>query len=303
MRVLLCTIGTDKSHATLAFGAEVAAALRASTVLLGVVRTPGQDGRARRAIAEVERWMADQGLPVEVDIRWDEAAIRGDEAEDAFVRELESGTYDLVALGGLGKQRSWRAFFASVAVRVLERARCSVLLIQGKPRALERVLICTAGHAHSRAAVRMGSRLSCQTGAKATLLHVTEAVPSMYTGLDRMDEDLTDLLQANSDESREIRWAAELLETECRPAEIKLRHGVVTDEILEEQRTGDHDLIVIGSSKASRGLMRYLLGDVTRQVVNHAECPVLVVHPDPQPADGPVRDLLRNMTAGRGEER
>jgi nucleotide-binding universal stress UspA family protein len=300
MRVLLCTIGTERSRATLAFGAEVAAALRASTVLLGVVRTPREEKRARQAIAEVERWMADQGLPVEVDIRWDEAAVRGDEAEGTLVRELESGQYDLVALGALGKQRSWRAFFASVAVRVLERARCSVLLIQGEPRALGRVLICTAGHAHSRAAVRMGSRLACATGAKATLLHVTEAVPSMYTGLDRMDEDLADLLQANSNEGRGIRLAAELLEAECRPAEIKLRQGVVTDEILEEQRKGGHDLIVIGSSRVSRGLMRYLLGDVTCQIVNHAECPVLVVHPDPQAANGPVRSMLRDVTSGRG---
>jgi nucleotide-binding universal stress UspA family protein len=280
MRALVCSIGTERSRATLGFGAQVAAALEASTTLMGIVQTPQQRERVRQAMAEVQQWLMDQALPVEVDIRWDEATRRGDEAEPVFLRELDSGHYDLVALGALGKLRSWRAFLASVAVHVLEHAHCSVLLIQGDPGPVERVLIGTAGHPKSRAAVRMGALLSCATGAAATLLHVMDAVPSMYTGLDRMDEDLSDLLQTETDEARELRWAAQVLEEQCYPGEIKLRRGVVVEELLEEAREGSFDLVVIGSSKAGRGLMRYLLGDVTRQVVTHAEVPVLVVHPD-----------------------
>ncbi len=279
MRVLVCSIGTERSQATLGFGAEVAAALQASTVLMGVVRTPQQEERVGKAMAEVGQWLEGQNLPVVLDLRRDTAAVRGDEAEPIFFRELSTGQYDVVALGALGNQRSWRPFLTSLAVRVLERADCSVLLIRGEARPLERVLICTAGHANSRAAVRMGALLSCATGSAATLLHVMDTVPSMYTGLDRMDEDLADFLQTDTNEAREIRWAAQVLEEQCYPGEIKLRYGVVADQILEESRTGGYDLLVVGSSRAARGLMRYLLGDVTRQIVTHADLPVLVVHP------------------------
>jgi nucleotide-binding universal stress UspA family protein len=280
MRALVCTIGTERSQATLAFGAQVAGALGATTKLLGIVRTPQEEERARQAIAATQEWLAGQQLPVEVDIRWDAPKVRGDEAETTFVRELTSGQYDLVALGSLGKQRSWRALLGPVAVRVLEQARCSVLLIQGEPRPVEEVLICTAGHEHSRAAVRMGAVLSCAVGAAATLLHVTDAVPSMYAGLGRMDEDLADFLQSNTVEGRELRWAAEVIEAQCQPAEVKLRQGAVTEEILTETEEGDYDLLVIGSSKAAGSLMRLLLGDVTLQLVNRAERPILVVHPE-----------------------
>jgi nucleotide-binding universal stress UspA family protein len=60
------------------------------------------------------------------------------------------------------------------------------------------------------------------------------------------------------------------------PTEVHVRHGIVIDQVFAEARAGDYDLIVTGSSQA-RGLLRhYIMGDLTRSILNHAYCPVLV---------------------------
>jgi nucleotide-binding universal stress UspA family protein len=60
-------------------------------------------------------------------------------------------------------------------------------------------------------------------------------------------------------------------------ATLKQRHGVAADEILREALESAYDLIVIGASGTAGRLREWLLGNVTRQVVEHALCSVLVV--------------------------
>jgi nucleotide-binding universal stress UspA family protein len=45
---------------------------------------------------------------------------------------------------------------------------------------------------------------------------------------------------------------------------------------VREIHTGKYDLVVTGSAP-SRSLRTYVLGDISREIVNHSECPVLVV--------------------------
>jgi nucleotide-binding universal stress UspA family protein len=64
-------------------------------------------------------------------------------------------------------------------------------------------------------------------------------------------------------------------------AEVHLRHGIVIDQIFEEVREGNYDLIVTGTSQA-RGLLRhYIMGDLTRDILNRANVPVLVARASP----------------------
>jgi nucleotide-binding universal stress UspA family protein len=94
-----------------------------------------------------------------------------------------------------------------------------------------------------------------------------------------MEETLAELLKTDTDMGRELRWAAQVVKAECKASELKLRRGLVADEILQESQSGDFDLIVLGSSRSAGGLTRALMGDVTRDIVCRAERPVLVVRP------------------------
>ena len=64
------------------------------------------------------------------------------------------------------------------------------------------------------------------------------------------------------------------------PAAARVRHGLVLDEITDEIHEGDHGLIVVGT-KSVEGWMRFLLNDVSQQIIGCTDRPVLVVRTGP----------------------
>ena len=121
-------------------------------------------------------------------------------------------------------------------------------------------------------------------GAGVTLFHVMPEVPGMYFGLGRMEETVTWLLDSPSELGVNLRREMELLQSLGVPAEVRLGHGSVLSEMLRELHEGSHDMVVSGSA-LSRGLRTYVLGDVTREIVNRADCAVLVVRGPRREAD------------------
>lgn len=272
MKMLVCTIGSKQHKNTLNFAKAVAKALVADTTLLGVVEKKRKTEQLEQVLAKVAQDLAEAHLPVQVQ-------VKAGSAEGIVMAELEQAAYDLVAIGALGGRRSRRSFFDSVGMRIVERAQSSVLLIKGNRPGLSRLLICASGAETGRPSVWAGASLACGAGAQATVLHVVDAMPAMYTGLEQMEETLAELLESESDRARELRWAVQVVRDECEISELKLRRGIVADEILQEGQQGDYDLIVLGSSRSASGLVRVLMGDLTREVVSRALRPVLVVRP------------------------
>ena len=69
---------------------------------------------------------------------------------------------------------------------------------------------------------------------------------------------------------------------------IRIRHGFIVDQLLEEMQEGNYDLIVSGSSRARGPLRHYIMGDVTERILESAACSVLVARSQPP---GPAKGL------------
>jgi nucleotide-binding universal stress UspA family protein len=96
-----------------------------------------------------------------------------------------------------------------------------------------------------------------------------------------LEENVDQLLESKSELGTNLRRQKRELERLGVSAEVRLRHGIVIDQVFEEARAGDYDLIVTGTSQA-RGLLRhYIMGDLTRSILNRANCPVLVARAGP----------------------
>jgi nucleotide-binding universal stress UspA family protein len=80
---------------------------------------------------------------------------------------------------------------------------------------------------------------------------------------------------------------------------VHVRHGFVIDQIFAEVSEYGHDLVVTGSSPTLGPLGHYIMGDVTRGIVNRANVPVLVARGSKTGAHPPTGffNTLKQMVA------
>lgn len=270
MNILLCVAGIPYGEATIRLGGTMARLTESSLTLLNVVPR-GDDRSSSTQVLDAALEMLPD-LVVRTRVR---QGVPGKE----ILAEIDDNGYDMVIIGANQSPGLRERLLGSVALQVTSRSPISVLVVKGTDLELSRLLICTGGAEASKLAIDAGAKLAEAAGAQATLLHVIGSVPSMYTGLGGLEETLPELLQTDSSFARHLRDGAETLTARGVKAELRLRMGGVTGEILREIDDGGYDLLVVGASRrGGRGLHTgWLLADITRQVVDNAPCSVLVV--------------------------
>jgi len=267
LKILICVREFPFAEATIYLGSLIAHLEEGEATVMTVLRA---DDSVEAAQNRLERARAVLDLPhARTEMR------TGDPAEE-ILKEADLGQYDLVVVGRRAASTMLTTLLRPVARKVADQAPTCVLVVNEDREALRRILICTAGIKTDERVIQAGARLAGAAQAKTTILHVTHPVPSMYTGLEAMEETLPELLQTDTPLAEHLREGARLLAEKGVPAEIKLRHGMAHDEIVREAEQGDYDLIVMGPNP-TKGLSRLLTEDITAQVIELAPCPVLVV--------------------------
>ena len=175
---------------------------------------------------------------------------------------------------------------SSKSYKIIKRIKPPVLMVAGKSSAVRKVLICSGGGRYIDSAVHLAGQIARSTGATVTLLHVMPEPPAIYARLRRMEESAAWLLNSPSELGLNLRHEKEALESLGVATEVRLRRGSVIEQILHEIGSGSYDLVVTGSA-LSRSLRTYILGDVTREIVNRTNCAVLVVRSQQKPGESP----------------
>jgi len=268
MDILICVACVSADEAQLAFGKILGSIDSARSVtLLHVVPRGGDRTEAQRRLTEARQTLGDDA--VEMRIR------EGDPAAE-ILAQIEEGNHDLAILGPNEAPGLRRHILGSVTTRIVRNAPCSILVAQQARASLERILICSGGGDIARIVTQAGARLAQAVGAHATLLHVVVPVASMYTGLDEIEESLSELLRTDTPIARHLREGAETLQQHGVPAQLKLRYGVVADEIVGESLEGDYDLIMLGAKKGLVRFKRLMLGGMLKQILEKSTRSILV---------------------------
>ncbi|MDQ6622511.1 MAG: universal stress protein [Verrucomicrobiota bacterium] len=272
MRVLICSDGTDPADKPARLGGLIAGPCKAATTLLGISESAPDEAPLRAALESEMKLLAGFGVEAELVVR------KGDPV--AQILEQTSATnYDLVVIGTRGKQTSGRYWRSHRTYEVIKAIPPPVLVASGDPETLSKFLVCTGGKHYIEAAVKLTAEIAARVGASVTLLHVMAEPPAIFANLVRMEEDVDGLLAGSSELGQNLLAQKKSLEKMGVTTEVRIRHGIVLDQVFEELNEGEHDLIVTGSSQARGALQHYIMGDLTRRIVNRAPCPVLVARP------------------------
>ena len=266
MRILLCVSNFPYTTSTVEFGKLIINALQSKATVMSV-RSASESPQVGEAILNNACKL--------LDLTSASKLIRYGIPAEQILEEINNGDYDLVIMGAHDQPSFGELFLGSVSRRIVDQAPISVLIVRQPSSNLDKILVPIAGRKASNPTVQMSARLAKVFNAKVTLLHVTSTIPSMYSGMDRLDENLSELLQTDSTIARNIRDFATMLRSVGIDAHIELRHGTPIDEILRALEKDNYALVVLGSSRYSR-FNRLFTDEIALQVVDHAFCPVLV---------------------------
>ncbi len=210
----------------------------------------------------------------------------------------EETVYDLVIIGT--ERKGAQGFFlpSTKAYAITEAIVPPVLVVPASRPDIKRILICSGGGAYIDNAVRFTSKIAKDLSAQVTLLNVTPLPAAMHGTILRRQEDAAALLNSNSALARNLRTEKGIIETAGVSAVVRIRHGIVIQEILAEIEESDHDLVVVGSWPVRDALRNYAIGNVMREIVNRTDRPVLVIRSDIEPAS--LKQRLRNMVKKLG---
>jgi len=269
MRILICSDGMPAADNATRMGGLVAGPCEAETTLLGIVEQPHDDKPLREALEAQAELLRAQGVTPEI-------VVRAGEPIRQILEQTSATVYDLVIIGAKRKGSTGLYWRSEKTYEVIKAIPAPVLVAIGQCERLKRFLVCTGGKEFIEEALKLTGKLAAALRASVTLLHVMAEPPVMYADLVRLEEDVNRLLESGSELGLNLLQEKKNLENLGVPAEVRVRHGIVVDQVFEEAEQGDYDLIVTGSSRARGMLRHYIMGDLTRGILNRAECSVLV---------------------------
>ncbi|MDO8362539.1 MAG: universal stress protein [Actinomycetota bacterium] len=182
---------------------------------------------------------------------------------------------DLVVVGATSHPGRLTDVLGSVATVVAHRATCPVVVVHGTghDEAISRIVVGVDGSDDSLAALMWATEEALRTGAELVLVHGwVYPYVGTRTGIseprDEMRLDAMRTLEASALRAGEVAPAVrcQSIITEESPAKAII------------DAAADADLVVVGS-RGHGGFTALLLGSVSRTVVQHSPCPVVVVRP------------------------
>jgi nucleotide-binding universal stress UspA family protein len=269
MKILICSDGMPPADSAIRLGASVARATSAETTLLGIAEKSGDEIPLREAVSAEAEYMRGQGVVPTL-------VLQSGEPVRQILEQTSKENYDLVIIGSRRTTTSGPYWRTEKTYEVIKLIPSPVLVAIGDRSQLARLLVCTGGKEYIDDAVKLTGKLAAALGASITLLHVMAEPPALYADLVALEEDVDLLLESGSELGRNLTNERKQLEALGVPVTVRVRHGNLVDQVFAEASQGNHDMIVTGSSRARGAFTHYIMGDVTRQILNRADFPVLV---------------------------
>lgn len=274
-RILICTDGSPEAEAGEAAIRGLGLLGDATAVVLGVVE-------ARHPVAPIEASVQRlverlSGVGVEVSAR-----IRQGHAAEEILAETEAAAFDVVVVGARGRRGLTRFRLGSTASRLAHHLTTSLLAVRHPPPRFERLLTCVSGEGVGTETLHLAGVLASASGARVTILHVMSQVAlSWESPADDLADTAETAMARGSEEGILLRSSLEAVQRAAPGvmAEPRLRHGMVVEEVMDEIREKDQQLLLIGAHRppTARSSLAPFLDDVADQLLTNGPCSVLIV--------------------------
>jgi nucleotide-binding universal stress UspA family protein len=269
MRILVATDGSRFAQEGVNFGVVLGRTLNAELSLVGVVEAGTRADRMRSELHAIAEGL-DYGSPVPVEIRSGRPAPQ-------ILRAVEERGADMLVVGTHARRWVGRLLRGNTAQRLARDARVPLVIVRCSRPAVRRILACTGGGEHGRIDAEAAVDIAARASASVVILHVMSQVAVARGALtDQLRQPAAWHQEHGTPEGEHLNELVAIGLARGVDTSVKLRWGLVVDQIVAEARQGDYDLVTLGAHGGS-GLQRYILDDVTEAVIEELDLPVLIV--------------------------
>ena len=270
--LLITTNGFKGTWSAIEYGAWLAGALRMKTTLLGV--TEGLNPAAiddHHPLEDVfERAV---GLFKQLGVEYSLEVQNGD-AVQVIPQKANRGDY-ITVVSPLGRPQLKRWLTGRSIRHLMEQIQGPILYVPEARLPLKKLLISVGGLGYEVAAENLAFQVASASHADVTILHVIPPSDLDYPTARDVREHLNDLAETDTLPGRSMRQALDVAAKAGLRAKAIARQGNVVEEILDEIKVGEYDLVCMGSAYSTSALRQLYMPNVTADVAENARCPVL----------------------------
>jgi nucleotide-binding universal stress UspA family protein len=285
MNILICSDGTPASDNAAQLGGMLGRATKSDVTLFGIAENSAEEPPLQQALDRQTGILRQRG----VDLR---KVIQTGEPTAQILGETSQKKYDLIVIGSRRKDTAGHFWRSQRTYEIIKAVEPPVLVAIGACERISRILLCSGGKHFIDPAVRLTGTIAAALHAEVTVFHIMAEPPAIYAHLLELEEDVGALLRSDSELGRNLLAEKKAFEKLGVAVKVRIRHGFIVDQLLEEMREAKYDLIVSGSSRARGPLRHYIMGDVTKAILENAECSVLVARSQPP---GPAKGLRQSI--------
>jgi nucleotide-binding universal stress UspA family protein len=201
--------------------------------------------------------------------------VQNGQAEDVLANFAREHDESLYVLGALGRSPLKRLFSGRSFRHMMAEIKAPILFVPTLRLPVKKVLVCMGGLEYSLTAEHLGMQIAQSHQASVTLMTVIPPIDFDYPESRRMRADMNTLLESDTLTGHYLRAGLQTAREMGVESLVKIREGLVVQEILNEIKTGNYDLVCMGSTYSSQGLRQFFTPNVTAEVAEAMACPLL----------------------------
>jgi nucleotide-binding universal stress UspA family protein len=277
--ILIVTNGFQGTWNAIEYGSWFARSMRMKVTLLGVVErlSPAaidEHHPLEEVFARAVELFQKEGVEYHLE-------IRNGEAEQVIATKANQGDF-ITVISPLGRSRL-RNWLTGRSFHVLmEQVKGPLLYVPEVRLPLQTLLISAGGLGYEMTVEDLALQVATVHRAEVTVLHVIPPTDLDYPTTRDVRKHLGNLQDTNTMLGRGLKKALETAQAAGLNARLVTRQGHVVEQIVAEIREGNYDMVCMGSHYSVHALRQLYTPNVTAEVAEAANCPMLTVRHMPR---------------------
>jgi nucleotide-binding universal stress UspA family protein len=275
--LMIFTNGYAGTWPAIEYGAWIAKIMQTRLTLTGVMEPNDAEHPVEeifsRAVTLFQEKKVDYSLELDSGLAEEIITRQTDLQRATGVAALE---YILI-LGPFGRPQVRRVIVGNSFRKLMAVVSVPILYVPAVRVPLQRVLICMGGLGYAFTAENLGLRVAQMNHASVTLLTVVPPIDLDYPEARKIRENWKNLVDTDTLQGRSLREGLKRAREAGLEARVTVRHGNIVEQILAEVKEGNYEFICMGSQYSAHGLRQYYTPNVTADVAEISQCPILTV--------------------------